>query len=90
MTKVKRPKMRFSVKAYGERYTGSIRDDANIYEVVPVLKGLLAAIGFHSDVVDEIFVERGCSDCKPTAPIQSATKVTEQSNQRIELIYDLN
>lgn len=55
------------MKAFGQRYSATISEDATIWEVVPVLRGLLCAVGYHPESVDSIFVDEPendeCNEC---------------------------
>ena len=48
--------MRITIEAYGDTFTWESKEDGkSLAELVPQLKGLLVATGFHPRSVDEVF-----------------------------------
>ena len=48
--------MRITIEAYGDTFTWETKEDGkSLAELVPQLKGLLVATGFHPKSVDECF-----------------------------------
>ena len=96
-------KLKISMKAFGQRYIASISEDSPIDDVIPVLKGLLCAIGYHSDTVDTIFVDYDetedpleCYDefepetCACEEPEDTTLQITpKEETHTVTLIYDI-
>lgn len=76
-------KIRFSAKAYGQRYTVSIPDDSDIFEVGTALSGLLRAIGFADATVEELYGDSfSMTECEEPCEVVDTEYVTVRLNVR--------
>ena len=53
----KKNKLKITFEYDDREFSGSIHEDSTITDVGDVLKGLLTAVGFHPDNVEELFYQ---------------------------------
>lgn len=85
----KQNKMRLSIKAYGQRYSVSIAEDSDIYQVASVLRGLLCAVGFADSVVDDVINDCPISDAEELCECDTEKCPVTKKTESVFITYDL-